>query len=316
MMQTQKGEPNIFYVCLIVKNNNGSKSKKQAGSSRSGNHTKAEDGKIGKDAAGIGNNVVGTSHDKDNIIECVKLDVHDTEEILNDAKESQVKMKEKHFSFNYENTSNFYDAFVPQTELSPEQEYFSDPSTSNVSSESSSEESDVSPKEMPLLKRCPMRSYVEIKNKEEIERFSKRSKDGDKFCNDVVEVKEKLSNRIVQREKDFAKLDAQSIDFEIALQHKTQENKSLNTVQKNENLLASLQIENAHLKRTYKYLFVSVQSSRIETAPCDEVNNFDMDKIETQNIKLEHQVAILIKDNEHLELVYKNLFDSIKKARF
>nr|GEV34159.1 hypothetical protein [Tanacetum cinerariifolium] len=69
MMQTQEGEPNIFDVCLIVKDNNGSKSKKQAGSSRSGNHTKAEDGKIGKDAAGIGNNVVGTSHDKDNIIE-------------------------------------------------------------------------------------------------------------------------------------------------------------------------------------------------------------------------------------------------------
>nr|GEU97096.1 hypothetical protein [Tanacetum cinerariifolium] len=34
-------------------------------------------------------------------------------------------------------------------------------------------------------------SYIEIKNKEEIERFSKESKDGDKFCDDVVKVKEK-----------------------------------------------------------------------------------------------------------------------------
>ncbi|GKF00506.1 hypothetical protein Tco_0023856, partial [Tanacetum coccineum] len=58
---------------------------------------------------------------------------------------------------------------------------------------------------------------VEIKNKEELERFSKESKDVDKFCNDVVDVKEKLSKRIVQLEKDFAKLEAQSIAFEIAL---------------------------------------------------------------------------------------------------
>nr|GEX57887.1 hypothetical protein [Tanacetum cinerariifolium] len=82
------------------------------------------------------------------------------------------------------------------------------------------------------VKNLVMQSYVEIKNKEEIERFSKKSKDGDKFCNDVVEVKEKLSNRIVQLEKDFAKLEAQSIAFEIVLQHKTQENKSLKIVQK------------------------------------------------------------------------------------
>ncbi|GJZ33140.1 hypothetical protein Tco_0578576 [Tanacetum coccineum] len=84
-------------------------------------------------------------------------------------------------------------------------------------------------------------SYVEIKNKEKIERFSKESKDSEKFCNDVVEVKEKLSKQIVQLEKDFAKLEAQIIDFEIALQHKTQENKSLKTLQKeNENFMASL----------------------------------------------------------------------------
>ncbi|GJV30966.1 hypothetical protein Tco_1391366 [Tanacetum coccineum] len=108
------------------------------------------------------------------------------------------------------------------------------------------------------VRNLVMQSYVEIKNKEEIERFSKESKDGEKFCNDVVEVKEKLSKRMVQREKDFAKLEAQSIAFEIAIQHKTQENNYLKTLQKeNENFLASLQIENAHLKQTYKDLFES-----------------------------------------------------------
>ncbi|GJS64621.1 hypothetical protein Tco_0679185 [Tanacetum coccineum] len=66
-------------------------------------------------------------------------------------KESQVKVKEKQFQFNYENIRSLYDTFVPQMELSPEQEYFSDPSTSNVSSKSSSDESNV-PNERKLLK--------------------------------------------------------------------------------------------------------------------------------------------------------------------
>ncbi|GJT51582.1 hypothetical protein Tco_0977739 [Tanacetum coccineum] len=331
--------------------------------------------------------------------QCAKPNVHDTEEILNDAEESQVKIK-KQFQFNYENINNIYDTFVPQTELSPEQEYFSDPSFSSES-ESSKEMSDLPTPEMPkekdskirwisnsqntlrqfyktdvilmslsLMKSSKelqqelieevhemlnvfesmerkvnrtskkieilqnkidqlleanigndvrylvMQSYVEIKNKEEIERFSKESKDGDKFCNDVVEVKEKLSKQTVQLEADFAKLEAQSIAFEIALQHKTQENKSLKTLQKeNENFMASLQIENAHLKQTYKDLFESVQSSRVETIQSDEVKiKFDFDKIETQNIELEHQVDSLLNDNEHLKLTYQNLFDSIKKS--
>ncbi|GJW08830.1 hypothetical protein Tco_1571253 [Tanacetum coccineum] len=108
-----------------------------------------------------------------------------------------------------------------------------------------------------------------------------------------------LKNNVAQLQKDFSNLEAQSIAFEIALQHKNQENNSLKTLQKeNENILASLQIENAHLKQTYKDLFESVQSSKFENIQCDEVKfKFDFDEI------------------EHLKLVYKNLFDSIKKSR-
>ncbi|GJX26894.1 RNA-directed DNA polymerase, eukaryota [Tanacetum coccineum] len=121
----------------------------------------------------------------------------------------------------------------------------------------------------------------------------------------------------IELEKDFAKLEAQSIAFEIALQHKTQENNSLKILQKeNVNFLASLQIENAPLKQTYKDLFKSVQSSRVGTIQCDEVQvKFDFDKIKTQNIELEHQATSLLKEIEHLKLTYQNMFDSIKKLR-
>ncbi|GJV08817.1 hypothetical protein Tco_1346473 [Tanacetum coccineum] len=298
-------------------------------------------GMISKDASKIDNNVAGASHDKDNITEdakvlglhYVKPDVYDTVEILNDAEESQVKMKEKQFQFNYENINSLYDMFVPQTELSLAQEYFSDPSTSNDSSELSLDESDITDgvKEMldifesmerkvdriskknaifqnkivQLLeaniandvKNLVMQSYVEIKNNEEIERFQQSQKLVRSFVMMLLKSKKSCQNKLFNLKKIFAKLEAQSLAFEIALQHKTHENNFLKMLQKeNENFMTSLQIENAHLKQTYKDLFESVQSSRVETIQCDEVKiKFDFEKIETQNIELEHQIVELEK---------------------
>ncbi|GJY25410.1 hypothetical protein Tco_0400136 [Tanacetum coccineum] len=177
------------------------------------------------------------------------------------------------------------------------------------------------------IKNLVITSCVEIRNKDlhdETERISKESKDvsnesktADTVCNDAFEVTQELSKRIVELEKDLSKFEAKSIAFEIALQHKSRENNSLKTLQKeNENFMASLQIENAHLKQTYKDLFDSVQRSRVETNECDEVKvKVDFDEIETKNIELEYRVASLIKENEHLKLTYQSLFDSIKKSR-
>ncbi|GJS48111.1 hypothetical protein Tco_0598232 [Tanacetum coccineum] len=137
------------------------------------------------------------------------------------------------------------------------------------------------------IKHLVITSCVEIRNKDfhdEIERISKESKEvlnesktADTVCNDAFEVTQGLSKRIVELEKDLSKFEAKSIAFEIALQHK----------------------------------------SKVETNQCDEVKVKDnFDEIETKNIELEYRVASLIKENEHLKLTYKNLFDSIKKSRF
>ncbi|GKD69970.1 hypothetical protein Tco_1324060, partial [Tanacetum coccineum] len=102
----------------------------------------------------------------------------------------------------------------------------------------------------------------------------------EKYLDDILQLQAKikdfenveLSKRIVELEKDLSKFEAKSIAFKIALQHKSRENNSLKTVQKeNENFMASLQLENAHLKQTYKDLFESVQRSKVETNQCDEV---------------------------------------------
>ncbi|GJY65476.1 hypothetical protein Tco_0467714 [Tanacetum coccineum] len=177
------------------------------------------------------------------------------------------------------------------------------------------------------VKNLVITSCVEIRNKDlydEIERISKESKDvsnesktADTVCNDAFEVTQELSKRIVELEKDLSKFEAKNIAFEVALQHKSRENNSLKTLQKeNENFMASLQIENAHLKQTYKDLFESVQRSRVETNECDEVKvKVNFDEIETKNIELEHRLTSLIKENEHLKLNYQSLFDSIKKSQ-
>ncbi|GJU19733.1 hypothetical protein Tco_1153075 [Tanacetum coccineum] len=92
------------------------------------------------------------------------------------------------------------------------------------------------------VKNLVINSCMEIRNKnsqDEIERFSKESKDvsnesktADTSCNDSFDVTQELSKKIIDLEKDLSKLEAQSIAFEIALQHKSQENNSLKTVQK------------------------------------------------------------------------------------
>ncbi|GJZ20364.1 hypothetical protein Tco_0556954, partial [Tanacetum coccineum] len=165
------------------------------------------------------------------------------------------------------------------------------------------------------IKNLIITSCVEIGNKnlqDKIKRILKEPKNVsneiktvDTFCNDAFDVTQELSKRIVDMEKYLSKLEAHSIAFEIALQHKSQENNSLKKLKKeNKNFLASLQIENAHLKQTYKDLLETVQRSRVETNPCDVVKvKVDFDETETKNIELEHQVASLLKENEHLKLV-------------
>ncbi|GJW74051.1 hypothetical protein Tco_0133421 [Tanacetum coccineum] len=90
--------------------------------------------------------------------------------------------------------------------------------------------------------------------------------------------------------------------------------------QKTESLNQPLESENDCLKKTITqfqkdFSKLEAQSSKVETNECNEVKvKVNFDEIETKNIELEHQVASLIKENEHLKLVY-NFFYSIKKPR-
>nr|GFB18932.1 hypothetical protein [Tanacetum cinerariifolium] len=100
-----------------------------------------------------------------------------------------------------------------------------------------------------------------------------------------------------------------------------------------------LAAENNHLKQTYKQLFNSIKSSRVQSKEqCDDLINKvnlksvevadlnaslqekvlverDVEEIETLNLELDHKVTKLAAENNHLKQTYKQLFDSIKSSR-
>ncbi|GJW03256.1 hypothetical protein Tco_1562112 [Tanacetum coccineum] len=114
----------------------------------------------------------------------VQPDVNDTEEILNDAEANESDVPPKEMS----NKSKLLKLFSMERKV-----------------DRTSKKNEILQNKIDQLlevnidndvRNLVMKSYVEIKNKEEIGRFSKESKDSDKFINDVVEVKEKLSKQI------------------------------------------------------------------------------------------------------------------------
>ncbi|GJY15889.1 hypothetical protein Tco_0386311 [Tanacetum coccineum] len=173
-----------------------------------------------------------------------QLHVFDSEDTLEDAERSRLKMNEfqkdeifqalKIKPIIYGKMNKLYDDFVPQKELSGEQTYFS---SSFISSEEYSSKTKPSmaslPSTNPMLGNLnEMEKYFKtLRNKDlhdETERISKESKDvsnesktADTVCNDAFEVTQEFSKRIVELEKDISKYEAKSIAFEIALQPKS-----------------------------------------------------------------------------------------------
>ncbi|GJR65165.1 hypothetical protein Tco_0011230 [Tanacetum coccineum] len=133
--------------------------------------------------------------------------------------------------------------------------------------------------------------------------------------NDMVEKEayNELSNRFLQLEK-------HCISLEISMQQKEESFQS-NKPCKNQDspefreffeineLKAQLQAKNStinNLKEQIKNVHEKSNEAKVK---------HDIDVIETINIKLEHKVAKLLKENEHLKQTYKELYDSIKKTR-
>ncbi|GKA17229.1 hypothetical protein Tco_0697066 [Tanacetum coccineum] len=92
-----------------------------------------------------------------------------------------------------------------------------------------------------------------------------------------------LKKTVAQFQKDFLRMEAHCVNLELKYQ-------------------------NQALKEGQHGQFLKVKSNEAKV-------KHDIDVIETINIKLEHKVAKLLKENETLKRHYKEMFDSIKTTR-
>ncbi|GJZ39672.1 integrase, catalytic region, zinc finger, CCHC-type containing protein [Tanacetum coccineum] len=189
------------------------------------------------------------------LIHSNKLVIHstDSEETLEDAEENQNKMRHKMVQIDYEKLNALYETFVPQQQLSAEQTYFSIPSTSDNGSKSK----DV-PSESPEQQKHELLK-VEL----------------EKSASDSRDIQASLLKRIKILENDFQISQAQSISFELKLQHQKEKmdcdvswKEKLSTLH-DENVLLKHQVESTvkereNIKLEYQRLFNSVKVTRVQ----------------------------------------------------
>nr|GEU94255.1 retrovirus-related Pol polyprotein from transposon TNT 1-94 [Tanacetum cinerariifolium] len=125
------------------------------------------------------------------LIHSNKLVIHstDSEETLEDAEESQNKMRHKMVQIDYEKLNALYETFVPQQELSAEQTYFSIPSTSKSK--------DVPSKSPDVTQKTYAYAEVRAQNKDLLMTiFEVKSKlktiDNGKYVNTMFDISETL----------------------------------------------------------------------------------------------------------------------------
>ncbi|GJV47763.1 integrase, catalytic region, zinc finger, CCHC-type containing protein [Tanacetum coccineum] len=147
-------------------------------------------------------------------------------------------------------------------------------------------------------------------------------------CNKCLELKAELIKQYNMVEKyeynkiskRFFKLEQHCISLELAMQlnkeifQKT--NTSVNQTEPTFDQLFELNNLKANLQArdtTIKNLKANIKRLN-KTSTTNSVKK-DIDEIETINIELEHRVAKLIAENEHLKQTYEQLYDSIKSSR-
>ncbi|GJZ15145.1 retrovirus-related pol polyprotein from transposon TNT 1-94 [Tanacetum coccineum] len=147
-------------------------------------------------------------------------------------------------------------------------------------------------------------------------------------CNKCLELEAELIKQHNMVEKDeynrlsksFSKLEQHCISLELAMQLNKEifqkNNTSVNQTEPTfdhlfelNNLKAELQAKDTTIEK------LKANIKRLNKTSTTNSVKKDIDEIETINIELEHRVAKLIAENEHLKKTYKQLYDSIKTSR-
>ncbi|GKA42025.1 hypothetical protein Tco_0734685 [Tanacetum coccineum] len=225
--------------------------------------------------------------------------------------EKKVNIKPINYAILNQLSEDFGKRFVPQQELSSEQAFWfqmSNPSTK--SSYSSHVKVDV-PSELPKLYMKTIDSWIKI-SQDVVNTVVNSSVDinecvnADK-CNKCLELKTELfkdatqlNQKIFQRDNFASNQSAPNCNQYFELNELKAQSQEKDTVIRK-------------LKERIKCLSENKNVENVKK---------DIDEMETTNIELEHSVAKLLSENEHLhneidhlKQIYKDQFDSIKRTR-
>nr|GEX79073.1 hypothetical protein [Tanacetum cinerariifolium] len=242
-----------------------------------------------------------------------------SEETLEDAEESQNKMRHKMVQINYEKLNALYETFVSQQEFSAEQTYFSIPSTSNNGSKSKDVLSESPSPKMPK-ESCEIRDCVLLSVKQQKHELLKVKLE--KSSSDSRDIQANLLNRIKILEINFQLSQAQSIAFELKLQHHKEKmacdvswKEKLSTLQ-DENVLLKHQVESTvkereNIKLEFQRLFNSVKATRAQHQ--NEINEM----IENVNQKTYAYADVRAQNQDLLMTIFelKSKLITIKKGK-
>ncbi|GKC42776.1 hypothetical protein Tco_1060498 [Tanacetum coccineum] len=235
---------------------------------------------------------------------------------------------------------DFPTRFVPQTELSAEQAFWSQNSNSVNSSETTLS---ITPTNVEVPKELPKVSMVNTSLKKlkhhlanfdvAVKQYRIESKTFEVKMNPVLNENERLLEQVMS--KDIVNLIANSsVDNDSVNVRECQKCLKLETELQTD--FEIFQRENFVLNQSvpsFDQLFelnkLKAQSQEKDTVikklkerikslsgnmDKDKIKQ-DLEEIETINIELDHRVTKLIVENEHLKQTYKQLYDSIKPAR-
>ncbi|GJR83952.1 hypothetical protein Tco_0154737 [Tanacetum coccineum] len=271
----------------------------------------------------------------------LNIDSPNFEETLEDAEENRLKIKNKMIQLNYAKLKALYETFVPQKEFSAEQTYFSTPSTSNVSSESSKEISDLPTPKMPneskLLKLFVKMDEAILALRKNINRSKELKQELTKEVQEMLNIFESMEKKVeTQSQKDnmfqneIDRLLEVSLTSEIRdcvlLSVERQKNKLLkdelvksssDSKDIQANLLKRIKILENDFKRSQAQSIdfeLKLQHQK-EKMACDVSWKSKLSTLNDENVLLKTQVESVVQERENIKLEFQKLFNSIKATR-
>ncbi|GJR95335.1 retrovirus-related pol polyprotein from transposon TNT 1-94 [Tanacetum coccineum] len=201
--------------------------------------------------------------------------------------------------------SHFETRFVPQTELSAEQAFWSQNSVNSPEPILSSRPTIVEvPKELPKVSmvNTSLKKLTHI-----LAGFDVALKDlFNTFNQYLVNELSEFQNVFLQMEQAVEQHCLESKTFEVKMNQVLNENERLLEQVLSKDISQEKDTIIKKLKERIKSLSGKQNENKIKK---------DLEEIETINIELDHRVTKLIAENEHLKQTYKQLYDSIKPTR-